>query len=136
MRPLSPAELARMRALQTAAMQDECELLQQINGEPDAYGVPTISYRVVATTACGLSHSQTGSKAGFDEAGGRGRLDTQVATEDLELRLPKGTVIRNIDRVRITKRFGQPVTPATYEIIGTPQTGPSGLLARVQNVKE
>jgi hypothetical protein len=124
-----------MTSAQTAAMPDECELLQRTAGPPDAYGVPTISYGVVATTVCGLEHSQIKQSAS-GEAGGETRLDTQVSTELHQLRLPLGTAVTNVDRIRLTKRFGVAIAPVLYEVIGNPQRGPSGLLARIQNVKE
>jgi hypothetical protein len=138
MRPLSPVELARMTAVQTAAMPDECELLQMITGAPDAYGVPTISYTLLATTRCGMEHSQVKESAS-SEAGGQtrhGTQGTQVPAEMRQLRLPLGTPVTNVDRIRLTKRFGAAITPVLYEVIGNPQQGPSGLLVHVQNVKE
>lgn len=135
MRAMTPAELSRMAGVQTSAMPDECEVLRRTTGAADAYGMPAVTYSVVATAPCGLEHSQIRADAS-NEAGGRERLGTQVATEVKLLRMPSGTDVRSTDRVRITKRFGQPVTPLTYEVVGVPQAGPSGLLARIQKVTE
>jgi hypothetical protein len=62
---------------------------------------------------------------------------TQMIREDemdrLELdgvlRLPLGTEIDEFDRIRITQRFGQDITPVIYAIVGVPLEGASGVQA-------
>jgi hypothetical protein len=135
MRAITPAELDRMAEVQASAMMDACELLRRSEGAPDAYGLPSVTYTVIATSACGLEHSQI--KAGASsESGGTERLGTQVPTEMRLLRLPKDAEVAHVDRIRLTKRLGFSITPVVYEIVGTPQLGPSGLLATVQKVTE
>lgn len=131
----SAAELDRMQVVQAGTLMDQCELLRRADGVADAYGIPTPSYTVVATVACGLEHSSIKVDTS-NEAGGSERLGTQAPTEDRLLRLPRDTEVSNVDRVRITRRFGEKAAPVIYEIVGTPQLGPSGLLVRVQRVTE
>lgn len=135
MRAFSAGEISRMQGVQEAALMDQCELLQRADGTADAYGIPTPGYTVVATVACGLEHSAIKVDTS-NEAGGSERLGTQAPTEERFLRLPRDLQVSNADRVRITRRFGAKVTPVTYELIGMPQMGPSGLLVRIQRVTE
>lgn len=128
---LSAGDLTRMQTVQEAAMLDRCELMQRSEGAIDAYGLPAPAYTVTDYLTCGLSHSQTNR-----EAGGRERRGTQVPVEIRRLRLPAETVLSNVDRVRVTHRFGAPITPVLYEIVGDPQRGPSGLVVELQKVTE
>jgi hypothetical protein len=134
-RGLSPNELNRMSDVQTSAMMDQCELLRRADGAADAYGLPAVTYAVIATSVCGLEHSQIKVNTS-SEGGGTERLGTQVPTELRLLRLPKDAEVAHVDRIRLTKRLGFSITPVLYEIVGTPQLGPSGLLATVQKVTE
>lgn len=133
MRRFSVPEMGRMKVTQEGAMQDMCELLTS-SEVIDEYGVPQKTWSVEDTSICGLSHSSpnryTSTEGMQDAAGG-----TQVAMEIRSLRLPKETVISNFGRVKITHRFGELETnPTTYEIIGDPQKGPSGLLVQIERV--
>lgn len=123
-----------MQAVQQGAMMDECELLTRSTDATDPYGYPAEMFTVTATLQCGLSHSQTNDEAMLEFAGG-----TQAPMEIRQLRLAVDTSsvsdrLSNLDRIRITRRFGTAVTPVTYEIVGDPQRGPSGLLLRLQKV--
>lgn len=129
MREFSVTELDRMEVTQEAVMQDTCELLTFVEVE-DEYGVPQKVWSVLDTLQCGLSHSATNSEGMLDAEGG-----TQVPIETRTLRLPADTVVSNLMRVRITHRFNvEQDDPVTYEIIGDPQLGPSGLLVQVERV--
>ncbi len=118
-----------MTATQYAAMMDQCVILRYTESGQDARGYPVVTFVAGETVCCGLEHSKTDQEAMLDAAKG-----TQVAMFDGSLRLPKDTVINTRDRVRIIKRFGAAVDPVSYEIVGTPRLGPSGLLARVKRV--
>lgn len=116
MRHFTTAELNAMQATQVAAMQDRAVLEVRSAGTSD-YGYGH-SYQDGATTVCGLHMSPSREVM---EAG-------QVAMPDARLRLPLGTALANVDRVRVTHRFGVALaTPLVYDVIGLPERGPSGL---------
>lgn len=124
MNPFSTTELERLQATQDSAMQDECILLQYVAGSGDyGYGQPT--YTTGATVACGLNHKAREVME-----------DTQVVLTDAVLRLPIGTAVDNLDRVKITKRYGVAITPETYEVIGQPDRGPSGIVLNLRRVSD
>jgi hypothetical protein len=123
MNAFSTTELERMQGAQTGAMQDTCIILQYVAGSGD-YGYGQ-SYTTGATVVCGLNHKAR-----------EVMQDTQVVMTDAVLRLPIATAVDNLDRVKITKRFGVAVTPETYEILGAPERGPSGLVLKLRKVTD
>jgi len=117
-------DLASMRACQEDHMQDTCELLRCSESGTDAYGMPYKSFVLVSTSDCGLN-----TKAS------REMLNAEAHVFDAQLRLPYDTEITNIDRVRITHRFGEMLeTPVEYDILGNPMAGPSGLVLNLRSV--
>lgn len=124
MNAFSTTELERMQGVQEGAMQDTCIILQYAAGSGDyGYGQPT--YTTGATVACGLNHKAR-----------EVMQDTQVVLTDAVLRLPIDTAVDNLDRVKVTKRYGMAITPETYEILGQPDRGPSGLVLNLRRVSD
>lgn len=116
MRAFTTVELARLQATQVSSMQDVC-ILESRSAGTSAYGY-SHGYADGVTTVCGLHMSPSREVM---EAG-------QVALPDARLRLPIATVVANVDRVRVTHRYGAALAaPLTYEVIGLPERGPSGL---------
>ncbi len=116
MRAFGSDELERMQATQHAAMRDRCVLEIAANA-PHAYGYG-LAYSAGAALACGLHMSPSREVM---ESG-------QVAMPDARLRLPLGTNVTGVDRVRVTHRYGALLsTPLVYDVIGLPERGPSGL---------
>jgi hypothetical protein len=129
MRDFTTDELSRMQTAQQNAMQDTCVILTRTAGAADAYGYPAETWSAATTTACGIDeHAQ-------DEAMG----DGEVVMVDAVIRLPialDGT-FDGSDRVQVTHRFGVALDAAvTYEIMGNPERGPSGLVLNLQKVTD
>lgn len=126
----SLVELAAMQAAQEAGMMDSGVLLAHVPGGTDEYGIPVDTWVEGAVIACGYDgrrHIETGVPAGTDA--------TQVALTDGRLRLPIDTVFDNLDRFRLTERFGVMLaSPILFEFVGEPRRGPSGLLIDVKLV--
>jgi hypothetical protein len=127
MTPFSPAELAAMRATQSGAMMDTCLIMRYISGVKDEGNVPVNAWRTGESVACG-----------FNPAGGREVMEqTQVAIADAQVRLPISTTLDSRDRIKITHRFGEQINQQpTYEVIGLPERGPSGLLLNLRLVTD
>ena len=93
----------------------------------DEYGMSIHEWAEDAELACGYD-----AKA-IKEV----MVGTQVVLTDARLRLPIGTVVDNRDRFRVTRRFGEILAnPPTYEILGEPRQGPSGLLLDLRLVTD
>lgn len=118
-------EITRMRSTQESSMVDTCEIIQR-NAGTDGYNLPNRTYPASGSpSACGF---KPGSRREVQEEG-------QVIVADAELRLPVGTAISHLDHVKITHRHGTALgTPLTFEVIGNPARGPSGLVATLRTV--
>lgn len=127
MNDFTATELSRMQTAQDAAMQDTCVVLEYSGGATDDYGMPLPAiYTAGDTLACGLDTNPRGEAMS----------GAQVAMVDARLRLPIGTVLDVRDRIRVTHRFGVAITAETYEILGVPRRGPSGLLVDLKRVTD
>jgi len=117
-------DLADMRTAQEAVMMDTCELLCKAETGTDEYGMPKTGFTVSATSICGLNTTAS-----------REMLNAEAHFYDAKLRLPHDTVITNVDQVCITHRYGQLLqTPITYEILGSPIVGPSGMVLNLRSL--
>jgi hypothetical protein len=129
MRAFSAQEIAGMASTQEGAMMDTCQRLQRYT-EADDYNNPKQTFIAGASYSCGLDESPRDREA----------LDgTQVVMMDAKLRMSLDLegVIANVDRLRITHRFGVALaTPLDYEIIGAPRRGPSGLVFALRKVTD
>lgn len=129
MQPFDANLLTRLQATQESTMQDTCVILKWRELDTTQYGRKRHQYEAYTTSACG-----------FDPTATREVMDgTQVAVTDGTLRLPIALhkEIDQLDRVRITHRFGVALNdPPTYELIGLPQRGPSGLILNLRLVTD
>lgn len=119
-------DLATMRATQDAYMQDTCRILVYAAGTADAYGehsAPT--YTPGSSIRCGLDQ-RPGSER-------RGAKQTTIEY-DATLRLPIDTALKETDRIRVTKRFGENTTDIDYEVSAPIQRGPSGIRLLLKKV--
>lgn len=130
MRALTTTELSRMQGAQESAMMDQGVILAYVAGAADEYGMPYPLWVEGVVTECGYDgqrRQETGVPAGTP--------DTQVELTDGRLRLPIDTAINRLDRFRLTHRFGVLLeTALTFEMMGEPRRGPSGLLVDVRRV--
>lgn len=122
-------DLTFMQATQEAAMQDTCVLLRYTELDPDVYGNVRHQYEEGDSSDCG-----------FDPTASNEVMEgTQVAVTDAVVRLPIALhgQIDQFDRVKITHRFGVALdSPPTYELIGLPERGPSGLVVNLRLVTD
>lgn len=123
MNTVSTAELSRLRAQAQETMLDSCKLGTATQDTGGPYATETYSYS--SEIACGFN--------------AKGRRETQDGAQtiitDAELRLPHGTNVINLKRVKITKRLGTALSPEEeYAVIGSPRAGVSGLLVNLQRV--
>src|SRR6188474_2396783 len=113
------ADLSTMRATQDLYMQDRCQILVYAAGTVDDYGEPSSpTYTAGSEIVCGLDQ-----RPGFERLG----ADLTSIQYDATLRLPIATALKETDRIRITKRYGEDTTDIDYEISAPVQRGPSGL---------
>ena len=119
---LSTNMLRRLRLTAEQAMQDKC-VIGVYHAVPDAYGIPTPTYRPGSPVPCGLNESD------WREVQSKG----EVVLTDAVLRLPAGTVLDSRDRITITHRYGigELTEKPVYSIIGFPQVGTCGLQVKV-----
>lgn len=122
----SSGELSDLRATQEAHMMDTC-LIAEPTTTTNSYNLPSRSWNWVGATE---------SACGFDASPSKELLD-QVPYSEAVVRLPIGTTISNVARVRVTERFGvTESSPITFEVIGAPRQGPSGLLVWLKKVTD
>lgn len=122
----SAGELSDMMGAQEAHMMDTC-LIAEPTVTTNEYNLTSESWNWSAATE---------SICGFDGHPSKELLD-QVPFSEAVVRLPKETTISTRARLRITERFGESqVSPVTYEAIGAPRLGPSGLLLWLKQVTD
>lgn len=111
-------------------MQDECVILDYAAGAADGFGLSSgEGWSDGQTFACGFR------PAARDEA----LDDSEVTRLDAVLRLPLAAepYIANVDRIKVTKRYGLAyTTPPVFEIVGAVERGPSGLQLKLANVTD
>lgn len=129
MRAFSSEELSRMQSTQEDAMQDTCVLLTRSEASTDEYNLPVVEWTESDPISCGLGFESPDREEGMDLA--------EVAMAEPKLRLPIDTDITNVDRVRMTYRFGVALdTALTFELVGNPTRGPSGLVVQLKAVTD
>ena len=124
MSKFSLAELAAMQETQDEAMQDYCELLIRTERAVDEYGMPVEQWVTGAALDCGLENTRSSEWR-----------NGEPPDFDARLRLPIDTDVSNVDRVRITERFGVMLeTPILFALTGKTKRGPSGLVVDLKVV--
>jgi hypothetical protein len=58
-----------------------------------------------------------------------------TVTWDATLRLSISTIVDPKDRIKVTRRFGEAITPLVFRIEGPVQRGPSGIRLRLRRVE-
>jgi len=133
---LTAADLAGMRATQIAAMGDTCTL-RKWAPTTDNYGTEIEGWTETTGVACGLDVSGGGTGGGTG-GGERRRPDGTITTigATLRLSLADGAGLTEEDKVTVTHRNGELLTPAlAYGIDGQPQRGPTGYVLRLVEVR-
>lgn len=131
MRHFTAAELAGMRSVQTGAMMDTCTLRVR-SVTLDDYGEEVETFAEQAGVACGLD--VTGGIAARETRRGTGDI-TEIGAM-LRLGLDDGEGLTEEDRITVTHRNGEELTPPlAYTIDGYPQRGPTGYTMRLVEVR-
>jgi hypothetical protein len=124
-RHFTPGELTSMRAVQESAMQDTCVVQTAGSGAKDEYGYPAQAWVDGQPVACGFGQQSRREFMG----------QAQVGEKSLTLRIPSGTAVTRLDRIKITHRLGVALpVPEIYEIVGEPHSGPTGMLLNLRRV--
>jgi len=122
----SAGELDGLRDSQEAHMMDTCKIAEPTITTDD-YNNPVVSFNW---------NTATQSSCGFDGAPSKEVLD-QVPSSEAVVRLSIDTEISNQARIRIAKRFEETQTsPITYEVVGLPELGPSGMQVWLKKVTD
>ena len=119
-------DLANMRTSQDNHMMDTCKR-HVFSRTFDSFGDPVNTWTAASTTiVCGLD-----MKAGNEVD----RTTMTTVDYDAILRLPIATVLDPKDRIEISKRFGESITPVVYQIVSPIQRGPSGIRVLLRKVE-
>ncbi len=129
MRAFTAGELTSMRDVQAGAMMDTCTL-RKWAPTVDNYGTEIEGWTETTGVDCGLDVT----------AGGREsrRLNGTIVviSATLRLSLEDGAGLTEEDKVTVTHRNGELLTPAlAYGIDGQPQRGPTGYVLRLVEVR-
>lgn len=114
----TPKDLQAMKETQEAHMMDTCKIETRVQ-TVDSFGQMVESFPTDSEEVrCGLD-MQPGTE--------RHNVDGSVISYDATIRLPMGTAVTSMDKVKITKRFGVRLdVPLVYEVMSPIQQGPSG----------
>jgi hypothetical protein len=112
------ADLTHMRGAQTDHMLDAC-YIQALTQTSNTYGEVINAWTDSGSElACGLD-----MRPGSEERG----PEKTIVQYDATLRLAITNLPEETQRIRITKRFGESITPLIYDIAAPVQRGPSGI---------
>jgi len=116
-----------MRGAQEDAMMDTCVIVtRDVTGTND-YNRPVAQWLDSPAMACGYD----------DTVEKEAMAGTQVVLVDAVVRLSIDTDLSNLDRLRITHRHGEELDESlTFETLGDPERGPSGLVLNLQLVTD
>jgi len=113
-----------MRATAASTFFDECELgavpVHTWGSADTGEQVPVFGDAV----ACGFQPMNKGEV----------RDGSQAPMYDARLRLTLDNDVSNIDRVRITVRHGEAITPELYSVEGLPERGPSAQVLTLKRI--
>ena len=121
------ADLAALRATQTTHMFDQCRVLRHSKGARLPLGDRVDVWTADAdATPCGYSASSREAQDGDN-----------IVLSDGVMRLPHTVTLHTPDRLRLTHRFGELLAAhITFEVLGVPMPGPSGLVCKVKRVTD
>lgn len=130
------SQLNFMRGVQEARMQDKCKIGARVNGL-DAYGKPSAVITWGSEIACGLDMREGFFKRGpIGEGVSKSGAGLELVNYDARLRVAHDTIVKAGDQVKITERFCSDITPEEiYEVMGPPETGPSGMRLILKKVE-
>lgn len=115
-----------MQVTYDASMPDTCRIIDNVPGAVDEYGNPTMTWTWRSVdVACGLDMRNSYEVL----------ASTQVLVYDARLRLPHDTVVSNLCRIAVWKRYGVMLdTSLIFEAIGPPRQGAAGVQIDLKTV--
>lgn len=122
---LDQSQLDHMRERQDLSLMDTCHRLVYTETTNDYNEVIKTWPENTTDIKCGLEQKQ-GQEVQADK--------NTVVSYDAIIRLPLLTAFDIKDKIRITKRFGEAITPIDYEIASPIQRGPSGIRLLLKDV--
>ncbi|HEX9595911.1 MAG TPA: hypothetical protein VF982_03450 [Anaerolineales bacterium] len=135
-RPFSTGELGRLQLTQASAMQDEGQILAYSAGTADDYGLDSAkTYAAGQKWPCGFRARARREGSTHGES----MNETEVGEQLSEVRLPleAESELTTPARFKLLQRFGEILTGAlTFEVVGLPERGPSGLVLRLRLVTD
>lgn len=123
----SSAELSRMRAAQSGSLQDEF-FLRRVTTSLDDFGQEVSVFEDLGPFECGVNLSSS------DETIHADGTSVQIDAT-LRVTLETALLISPLDRVIISKRFGEAIDPLEFSIDGIPLRGPTGSVLRLVRVE-
>lgn len=119
------AQIARMRETFDASLQDSCQLVT-VPVTINSYGEETPGALVEGEEiACGVE-----MKPGTE----RHNVDGTVTIYDAVIRLPITETPDVEQRIKVTRLYGETITPVYYEIVSPIQRGVAGIRVQVRKV--
>jgi head-tail adaptor len=123
---LSALQIAQMQHAGGELMTDTC-VVQTRTATADTYGEMIGTYSDGDALACGFRYLSGGELA---------TEQMRMLRTEAELRLPIGTTVTALDRVKLTKRYGAALTTTlVFEVVGPIRRGPAGLLLMLRKVE-
>ena len=119
------SDLSFFQTTQETYMQDTGKVGVYSTAE-NTYGEEVISYTFGAAMDCGFRHLTAKEIE---------RLEGIALPVDAEIRLAIDTTITAKDQFKVTHRFAVDTTDETYQVVGEPRRGPSGLQVFLRLVK-
>jgi len=121
---LSAGEISGFRSIFLWHLSDTCQILTAVITY-NALNEPTTGFTTGSAITCGFRYANSSDVR---------RPDLFPLIVDAVIRLPWDTVVSELDRVKLTKRYGIALTtPEVYDLVGIPMLGPAG---KVANLKE
>lgn len=127
--PFTLDDLAGMIGTAASSLLDGCIILRYSQGARDAHGKKVETWTPdldedsnPIVTPCGFGPPNR-REANADSG--------QIQQADAVLRLAANQVITGYDRVKLVLKFGRPINPETYNVLGGPSAGPSALTVKL-----
>ena len=119
-------DLAMMRRVARQTMADTC-VIQTLTSTGDGYDTSVDAWSDSAAIECGYMPAKAREVMG----------GAQVIIQPATIRLPFDTSITNLQRIKLTHRYGEELTTALYfSVKDEPRRGPSALVVEVDQVPD
>lgn len=124
MLPMRAGKLALIRAATARTFKDECVILTYAEAGQDRHGSPVVGHTAGRALRCDFA----------DAGGPEVRFTQHTPVKQARVRVPWGTVVTSKDKIRITKRANQKITPLEFEVDGDPEVGEDCTLVKLRKI--